>query len=236
MTPSVEVVPIGGGNPLREASLARELASRFLVWDAFVAGRRRVDVHPLLLPAEMHAAAVRAAEGVVAAVGRVAARAHDDATERARYGFDDDVVRLAAASRASGDDASLMRVDLLLDKSGAWKACESTPTAPEATTSRSVYRASPEPPASSRAAIHAPRRGPRGAAARAAQAAAPSASCTPPGTPRTSRCAPSSPASCTAPASAQSSLPRPRPGCAAAISASTASRCGPCTATSPPNR
>ncbi|HEY8090404.1 MAG TPA: glutathionylspermidine synthase family protein [Polyangiaceae bacterium] len=124
MRPSVEVVPIGGGDPLREVSLARELASRFLVWDAFVAGRRRVDVHPLLLPADMHAAAVRVAEGVVAAVGRVAARAHDDAVERARYGFDEDVVRLASASRGSGDDASLMRVDLLLDESGAWKACE----------------------------------------------------------------------------------------------------------------
>ena len=124
MSTPVEVVPIRDVDPLREASLARELASRFLVWDAFVAGRRRVDVHPLVLPAEMHAAAVRAAEGVVAAVGRVAARAHDDAKERALYGFDGDVVRLAAASRASGDDASLVRVDLLLDESGAWKACE----------------------------------------------------------------------------------------------------------------
>jgi glutathionylspermidine synthase len=124
MTPSIEVVPVGGGDPLREASLARELASRFLVWDAFVGGRRRVDVHPLLLPAEMHAAAVRAAEGVVRVVSGVAARAHDDPAERARYGFDEDVARLAAASRAAGDDASLMRVDLLLDESGSWKACE----------------------------------------------------------------------------------------------------------------
>jgi glutathionylspermidine synthase len=124
MSTSIEVVPVGGVDPLNDASLARELAQRFLVWDAFVAGRRRVDVHPLLLPAEMHVAAVRAAEGVVQAVGRVAERAHDDETERARYGFEDDVLRLAAASRAAGDDASLMRVDLLLDETGAWKACE----------------------------------------------------------------------------------------------------------------
>ncbi|HEY6462037.1 MAG TPA: glutathionylspermidine synthase family protein [Polyangiaceae bacterium] len=120
----VEVIPIRGGDPLREASLARELAQQVLDWDAFVAGRRRVDVHPLLLPAALHDAAVRAAEGVVRAVGEVARRAHDDADERARYGFEDGVVRLAAASRSSGDDASLMRVDLLLDESGTWKACE----------------------------------------------------------------------------------------------------------------
>jgi hypothetical protein len=119
-----EVIPVGGADPLLEPSLARDLAQRFLVWDAFVGGRRRVDVHPLLLPAELHAAAVRAAEDVVRAVGTVAARAHGDEAERARYGFEDDVVRLAAASHAAGDGASLMRVDLLLDASGGWTACE----------------------------------------------------------------------------------------------------------------
>jgi glutathionylspermidine synthase len=124
VTASVEVVPVGVTDPLREPSLARELAHRFLVWDAFVAGRRRVDVHPLLLPAALHEAAVRISEQVVRTVGRVAARAHDDESERARYGFEDDVVRLATAARAGGDAASLMRVDLLLDESGQWKACE----------------------------------------------------------------------------------------------------------------
>jgi glutathionylspermidine synthase len=124
MRASVEVVPVGGVDPLRDASLARELAQRFLVWDAFVGGRRRVDVHPLLLPADLHASAVEVAESVVRDVGAVAQRAHDDETERARYGFEDDVLRLAAASRAAGDGASLMRVDLLLGEDGAWKACE----------------------------------------------------------------------------------------------------------------
>jgi hypothetical protein len=124
MTRSVEVVPIGAADPLCDPSLARELAQRFLVWDAFVGGRRRVDVHPLLLPAAMHDAAVRAAEQVVRAVGHVAARAHADARERAHYGFHDDTLALAQASHAAGDDASLMRVDLLLDASGEWKACE----------------------------------------------------------------------------------------------------------------
>jgi len=121
---SIEVVPVGGIDALGDASLARELAQRFLVWDAFVAGRRRVEIHPLVLPRSMHEGAVRAAESVVRDVGRVAATAHDDPVERARYGFHEDVLRLAAASHAAGDVASLMRVDLLLDESGEWIACE----------------------------------------------------------------------------------------------------------------
>jgi len=124
MSAVAEVIPIRGGEPLEDASLARELAQRFLVWDAFVAGKRRVEVHPLVLPAALHEAAVRAAEEVVRDVGAVAARAHDDEAEAARYGFDDDVLRLAAASRAAGDGASLMRVDLLLCADGTWRACE----------------------------------------------------------------------------------------------------------------
>lgn len=124
MNASIEVVPVGVADGLADPSLACELARRFLVWDAFVGGRRRVDVHPLVLPAALHEAAMRASEDVVRSVGRVAARAHVDADERAHYGFDDDVVRLAAAARAGGDDASLMRVDLLLDEHGRWQACE----------------------------------------------------------------------------------------------------------------
>jgi hypothetical protein len=120
----LEVVPACTADPLNDPSLARELAQRFFVWDAFVGGRRRVDVHPLLLSQAMHDAAVRAAEGVVRVVGRVASQAHGDATERARYGFDPDTLRLARASHQAGDRASLMRVDLLLDESGVWKACE----------------------------------------------------------------------------------------------------------------
>jgi glutathionylspermidine synthase len=121
---SVEILPVGGAEALRGASLARELAQRFLLWDAYVSGRPRVDVQPLLLSADLHEAAVQTAEEIVRAVGSVAARAHNEPTERALYGFDEDVLRLAAASRAGGDEASLMRVDLLLDASGTWKACE----------------------------------------------------------------------------------------------------------------
>ncbi len=124
MSHPLEILPAGAADPLREPSLVRELAHRYFVWDAFVGGRRRVDVHPLLLPAEMHEAAVHAAEGVVRAVGRVTSRAHVDPTERARYGFEADTIRLASASHAAGDHASLMRVDLLLDAFGVWRACE----------------------------------------------------------------------------------------------------------------
>lgn len=111
-------------DPMREPSVVRDLADRFLLWDAFVSGRRRVDSCPLVLSPALHDAAVHAAEAVVRSVGHTASRAHDDERERALYGFDRDTLRLAAASRASGDDASLMRVDLLLDSSGSWKACE----------------------------------------------------------------------------------------------------------------
>lgn len=121
---SLEVVPVGASDPLSEASVARELAHRFLVWDAFVAGRRRVEVHPLLLHGDAHRSAVAVAEEVVRGVGRAAARAHVDPAERARYRFDADVLRLAAASHAADDRAALMRVDLLLDASGTWTACE----------------------------------------------------------------------------------------------------------------
>jgi glutathionylspermidine synthase len=124
LTAGVAVVSLASGDPLSEPSLAHDLAQRFLVWDAFVAGRRRVDVHPMVLPWAHHEAAVRTAEEVVRAVGEVAERAHGDPNERARYRFDADVLRLANASRAAGDRASLMRVDLLLDEAGGWCACE----------------------------------------------------------------------------------------------------------------
>lgn len=120
----IEVRPADAGDPLGVASLARELADKYLIWDAFVAGQRRVDVHPLVLSRALHDAAVRAAEGVVRVIGRIAERAHDDETERAHYALPHDAVRLAAASRDGGDRASLMRVDLLLDETGAWRACE----------------------------------------------------------------------------------------------------------------
>ena len=119
-----EVIALRSSDPLSIPSLARDLAQRYLIWDAYVGGQRRVDAHPLVLPAPMHEAAVRAAEGVTAAVGRVAAIAHEDQTERLVYRLHDDVHHLARASHEAGDVASLVRVDLLLDDDGEWQACE----------------------------------------------------------------------------------------------------------------
>ena len=121
---SIEVRRIASGDPLSAPALARELSGRYLIFDAYVAGARRVDVHPLVLSEALHQAAVRVAEGVAATVGRVAMRAHVDAAERARYGLGDDAMRLAAASYDSGDCASLVRVDLLLGQDERWQACE----------------------------------------------------------------------------------------------------------------
>ncbi|HEY2514302.1 MAG TPA: glutathionylspermidine synthase family protein [Polyangiaceae bacterium] len=124
MQPLAEVRPLGPSDPLAEPALHRELFDRYLVWDAFVAGARRVDVHPLVLPAALHASAVCAAEAVTRIVCDVGARAHEDAEERARYRFPACVEALAAASHTSRDDALLARVDLLLGDDGRWRACE----------------------------------------------------------------------------------------------------------------
>jgi Glutathionylspermidine synthase preATP-grasp len=111
-------------DPLAEADLQGELARKYFVWDAFVGGERRVDIHPLVLSRRLHDDAVLAAENVVRLVGAAAARSHADPEEAARYGLHSDVLRLAAASHSKGDDAGLVRVDLLLGDDGVWRSCE----------------------------------------------------------------------------------------------------------------
>jgi len=121
---AIEVRLARAVDPLSDPALESELSTRYLIFDAYLAGVRRVDLHPLVLSRDVHESAVRAAESVVATLGRVADRAHDDPAERARYGLSDDSLRLAAASRESGDHAALVRVDLLLSEQGDWCACE----------------------------------------------------------------------------------------------------------------
>ncbi|MEI8256372.1 MAG: glutathionylspermidine synthase family protein, partial [Deltaproteobacteria bacterium] len=112
-------------DPLLRAEVLRELTGRYLVWDAFVSGTRRVEVQPLVLSPALHEQAVCAAEGVVRVLhGRVGRRALEDERERARYGFSPDTHRLAIASHRAEDTASLVRVDLLLGADGRWRACE----------------------------------------------------------------------------------------------------------------
>src|SRR5512140_2988077 len=103
----IAVVRACPGDPLEQRELARELAERYFVFDACVAGGRRVDVHPLVLSADMHADAVRAAEDVARTIGTVAGIAHEDDVERATYGLHADTTRLARASWRSGDRACL---------------------------------------------------------------------------------------------------------------------------------
>ena len=124
MSNDVEVRALAAADPLADPALFRELSRRYLIWDPYFAGQRRVDLHPLVLSAAMHASAVRAAEGAALAIAEVAALAHREADERARYGLADDVRRLASASFHAGDDAAFARVDLLLCRDGTFRACE----------------------------------------------------------------------------------------------------------------
>jgi len=118
------VVRAGPGDPLGSVELNLELEQRWFVWDRCVAGKRRVEVHPLLLDEGAHESAIRIAEEAAALVFRAGDRAAVDATERARYRLHPDVERLAAAARAGGDRTALVRVDLLLRDDGQFVACE----------------------------------------------------------------------------------------------------------------
>lgn len=110
--------------PLALPGLSRRLRLTHLVWDEHVAGRRRVDLHPLVLSEAAHEDAQAAALAACAAIGEAArvALASDD--EAARYGFSAPLLALARASHAAGDHARLARVDLLLGEDDRFRACE----------------------------------------------------------------------------------------------------------------
>jgi len=118
------VVALAASDPLAAPSLMTELEHRWLVWDARVAGSRRVDIHPLVLDAAAHAEAIGVAEAACALVTRAGEEAASSPSERARYRLHADVEALAAAARAAGDLTSLARVDLLLREDGRFVACE----------------------------------------------------------------------------------------------------------------
>jgi hypothetical protein len=119
-----EVRSLGPADPLHHAALQGELVHRYLLWDCFVGGSRRLDVLPFVLSRALHEGAVRTALDTVRIVGDVAARAHRDGDERARYRLAPFVHDLARASRMGGDDSLVARVDLLLGADGGWHACE----------------------------------------------------------------------------------------------------------------
>jgi glutathionylspermidine synthase len=120
----VRVTPLARRDPLSVPELSLELTQKWMVWDAWVSGQRRVDVHPIVLSAAAHAEAIATAERAGAVIGRAADRAATDPEERARYRLHPDVERLAAAARKAGDLGALSRVDLLLRSDGRFVACE----------------------------------------------------------------------------------------------------------------
>jgi glutathionylspermidine synthase len=121
---AVRVEPLAVADPLGLPALERELAHRWLVWDAWVGGRRRVDLHPLVLSRGAHREAALVARDAWELVSAAADRASKDPAERALYRLHPDVERLAAAARRGGDTSSLARVDLLLRDDGRFVACE----------------------------------------------------------------------------------------------------------------
>jgi hypothetical protein len=116
---SIELAPLPLADPLALPDLARSLQYEHLVWDAFVAGKRRVDLHPIVLSEAAHEEAKRVAVRAVELVSRVPSE-----NERARYALHPDIERLASAARAAGDLGSLARVDLLLREDGRFVVCE----------------------------------------------------------------------------------------------------------------
>lgn len=120
----LHVAPLGDPDPLARVDLFRALEHRYLVWDAFVGGVRRVDLHPLVLNADAHQRCVQTACDAWSLVSRASDYAFAEPRERARYDLPADVERLAAASHVAGDRASLVRVDLLQREDGRFIACE----------------------------------------------------------------------------------------------------------------
>lgn len=111
-------------DPLALPELSRSLRFDHLVWDGFVAGKRRVDLHPLVLDRRTHEDARDAALSTYEAVREIARLALDSPEEAEKYRFSPRLLALAEASRLANDHGRLVRVDLLLADDGRFRACE----------------------------------------------------------------------------------------------------------------
>ncbi|MBL0194088.1 MAG: glutathionylspermidine synthase family protein [Myxococcales bacterium] len=111
-------------DPLALPGLSRRLRLTHLVWDEYVAGQRRVDLHPLVLTEAAHEDAKAAALAACAVIGEVARLALTSDDEAALYGFSAQLRALARASHRAGDHGRLVRVDLLLGEDDRFRACE----------------------------------------------------------------------------------------------------------------
>lgn len=121
---SAAVRPLPLRDPLAEPPFFQELTQEFLLFDPFVAGQRRVDLHPLVLSDALHRQAVSVAENAVRVIQETAQNAHEHEAEAALYRFSPLTRALARASHQARDSASLVRVDLLLDRDHQWQVCE----------------------------------------------------------------------------------------------------------------
>lgn len=119
----IKVAALGVRDPLANPILEQSLSRNYLIFDAYVSGERRVDLHPIVLSAQQHAQAVHCAQTTARLVSDIASRAHDSPQEAAQYGFSPAVRRLAAASHSAGDRHFLYRIDLLYGVDG-FRACE----------------------------------------------------------------------------------------------------------------
>lgn len=122
-TDAIRVAALRSREPLANPLFEQALSRRYLIFDAYVSGERRVDLHPLILSPSVHQQAVECAETAARVVTSVAERAHQDEAEAQCYGFSNDVRRLASASWNGQDHSTLYRVDLLWGHSG-FRACE----------------------------------------------------------------------------------------------------------------
>lgn len=119
---AVRALPLS--DPLASPELWHALRHEHFVWDAYVAGERRVDLHPLVLSPEAHADAQSAVRTTLRALAYTKALAFASESERRTYGLAPSVAHLARASHAASDTTSLARIDLLLGEDGLFRPCE----------------------------------------------------------------------------------------------------------------
>src|SRR5215471_18963454 len=72
---------------MQARGMRRVLACRFLLWDAYVGGRARVGLAPIVLARSLHEKPVRAAESAVRAVHEVTESCFSDERETELYGL-----------------------------------------------------------------------------------------------------------------------------------------------------
>ena len=68
-TGSIRVAPLGVRDPLANPVFEQALARSYLIFDAYVSGERRVDLHPIVLTPQQHERAVLCATTTAKLIG-----------------------------------------------------------------------------------------------------------------------------------------------------------------------